>query len=1016
VAPPRIDYTARDFDSVMVALRAHLQAKFPDTWRNFYESSIGMAWLELVAYTHDILSFYLDFSANECLTGDTVIPLVDGTEALIKDLVGRDPFWVYSHDHSSGKIVPGRCTGVSKTRLNAELVEVILDNNQSVRCTPDHLWMLRDGTYREAKDLTPGTSLMPLYRWYDRWGYELLYQPDIKKLVRTHLCFALGVPLEVVHHKRQPDGGFNTRDNRPEVLEWMTWCGHRELHSTPKTADHRRRISEGLQRYWLRVKSGEISGPTVTPEWRYGAGSAFRGKKRPQHAAWMGGNQFARGYHHTEDTKRHVSSLLTGVPKPEGFGAQVSEALTGRAKSFEHRCRISAALLGRKQTHESNLKRSETLKRTWSNQYACANNHRVKVVRSLVEREDCYDLRVEQHHNFGLRSGVFVHNCFLPTARDRESVIRLGKLVGYQLGLPTGAAVVCAATIGAPQVVDVVIPVGTTVQTAKGVTFRVLAEQRISAGSLTGSATFTEGEARSESFVGSGATWLRLALTEPGVVSGSISVVVDGAVWSPLSSLVFATTTSPAYQVEHDENDKVYVLFGDGVNGQVPPAGSSIVVTYRVGGGVRGNINIGEVNTSIDGYLDGVLPPTSVSVGVVNDVFRGSGGEERETIEHAKLWIPRWATTNGRAVTERDFDTLATAFSSPVYGKVAFAKAKLKQEIPELNTVELYTWARDGGGNIVEPSVGLKDALQTYFMNNGEGAIRVVCTDVEVLNGVILYVDIDVTVTPESEYTSAVVVTNVTDSLVDLFDSAENEPGVSLRISKVYNAIQDSVGVSHAVVNLITASLKSTDAIGVGNAVTTHFIATLDLEPNLPVVPHTVVVFAGTQSLTDDGEGNLTGSGTGTIDYATGAVDVTFTAAPAVGQLVYATYRNVADYQRGEVETTSDGSTARFTGVVTYPPIVPWDPITSEKGIAFSDGIQVVTDDGNGALVGDVNPGGVNHIDYDTGAYDFTFAAVPGAGTVVRSTYRQMLRTPSEDIPVLKTQLVVRGNLTIGTA
>jgi phage baseplate assembly protein W len=88
---------------------------------------------------------------------------VNGTEVPIKDLVGKGEFWVYAYDKEDQKIVPAKATA-RKTRDSAELVQVALDNGEVVKCTPDHPWMLRDGSYREAKDLKPGDSLMPLYR------------------------------------------------------------------------------------------------------------------------------------------------------------------------------------------------------------------------------------------------------------------------------------------------------------------------------------------------------------------------------------------------------------------------------------------------------------------------------------------------------------------------------------------------------------------------------------------------------------------------------------------------------------------------------------------------------------------------------------------------------------------------------------------------------------------------------------------------------------------------------------
>jgi hypothetical protein len=48
------------------------------------------------------------------------------------------------------------------TKQTGELVDVTLDDGRTVRCTPEHLWMLRNGTYKEAQSLVAGIDrLMP---------------------------------------------------------------------------------------------------------------------------------------------------------------------------------------------------------------------------------------------------------------------------------------------------------------------------------------------------------------------------------------------------------------------------------------------------------------------------------------------------------------------------------------------------------------------------------------------------------------------------------------------------------------------------------------------------------------------------------------------------------------------------------------------------------------------------------------------------------------------------------------
>ncbi|MCL5045796.1 MAG: hypothetical protein M1598_03210, partial [Actinobacteria bacterium] len=100
-----------------------------------------------------------------CFTGDTKIKLADGTTKSFEELAALGPearFYVYSVD-ANERIVIGGGRNARITRRDAELVEVLLDNGERIRCTPDHRFMLRDGTYQHAQDLTPDDSLMPGY-------------------------------------------------------------------------------------------------------------------------------------------------------------------------------------------------------------------------------------------------------------------------------------------------------------------------------------------------------------------------------------------------------------------------------------------------------------------------------------------------------------------------------------------------------------------------------------------------------------------------------------------------------------------------------------------------------------------------------------------------------------------------------------------------------------------------------------------------------------------------------------
>lgn len=122
-----------------------------------------------------------------CFRGDTRVALVDGTAPTLEQMVRRheqgEMFWGYSIGENGRLIVSQLDAPRYVGRDN--LVEVILDNQESIFATPDHLFMTRDGRWMPAAELTPGVSLMPLYRSIFR-GYEMTYQPINGHLLPTH--------------------------------------------------------------------------------------------------------------------------------------------------------------------------------------------------------------------------------------------------------------------------------------------------------------------------------------------------------------------------------------------------------------------------------------------------------------------------------------------------------------------------------------------------------------------------------------------------------------------------------------------------------------------------------------------------------------------------------------------------------------------------------------------------------------------------------------------------------------
>ena len=99
-----------------------------------------------------------------CFRGDTRVPLLNGTQETMRDLAEAGGyFWVYSIDQATQDIVPGKARALM-TRTGASLVRVVVSGGEEIICTPDHQFMLSDGTWRRADALQFNDSLMPLYR------------------------------------------------------------------------------------------------------------------------------------------------------------------------------------------------------------------------------------------------------------------------------------------------------------------------------------------------------------------------------------------------------------------------------------------------------------------------------------------------------------------------------------------------------------------------------------------------------------------------------------------------------------------------------------------------------------------------------------------------------------------------------------------------------------------------------------------------------------------------------------
>ena len=62
-----VKYINKDFGSLKTSLIQYAKSYFPDTYKDFNETSPGMMLIEMSAYVGDVLSFYIDQQYQEML-------------------------------------------------------------------------------------------------------------------------------------------------------------------------------------------------------------------------------------------------------------------------------------------------------------------------------------------------------------------------------------------------------------------------------------------------------------------------------------------------------------------------------------------------------------------------------------------------------------------------------------------------------------------------------------------------------------------------------------------------------------------------------------------------------------------------------------------------------------------------------------------------------------------------------------------------------------------------------------
>ena len=402
-----------------------------------------------------------------CFTKDTKIKLTDSRNLSFEELINEEKLGKKNYTYtvnSIGLISIAKIKNPRLTKKNTKIIKITLDNDKEIKCTPNHLFMLKNGSYRKAQDLTPQDSLMPLYQKLsektdrlNREGYILIYQPKKDEWVSAH---HLADNFNLTNKKYSKLKGkvrhhidFNKLNNNPENILRMKWGEHWKIHYTHASEQHknpnyREKIAAGRKKY--------LSNPIVKEKYRnilYERN--IKNWKNPEY-------------------RKKMCRFLSDINKkfiqehPEKR-IELSERATKTLKRLwqnpEYRVLMREKIIKGNKNHKTNktgkLKFINICKEVLSQRleinkinynqirnkiypYGCATlwekgldkyfqdnidlinqeinaNHKIIKIENLSENADVYDLTIDGTHNFCLSAGIFVHNSI---DGDRQAAMR----------------------------------------------------------------------------------------------------------------------------------------------------------------------------------------------------------------------------------------------------------------------------------------------------------------------------------------------------------------------------------------------------------------------------------------------------------------------------------------------------------------------------------------------------------------------------------------------------------------
>jgi len=373
---------------------------------------------------------------------------------------------------------------------------------------------------------------------------------------------------------------------------------------------------------------------------------------------------------------------------------------------------------------------------------------------------------------------------FLPTARQRQSVINLCKLINYRLDTPVASTTSLRFSLCAALNADLAIPAGAACRALLDdgqADFETVEDAIIPRGALTVQVGARQGIRKRETFSGTGGPWQKVVLSGKAIAQGSLRVRMNGEDWSEVHHYQDSGPDGLHFLPETDHLDATVISFGDGKYGAIPANGTSIEISWLETLGAEGNLGPNLVAELLDSlYLDG----QRIQVSVTNPV-PATGGADRETLDHARRQAPAEMRALWKAITKEDYKALAEG-----YPGIAKAEVLDANDCANIRYYNVHLAIAPNGGG--QPTPLLKQELARHLEER-----KVITVEVNLFDPIYRAIQIGAEVFAWPGEDLDLVRSRIESALADFFAFDRVSFGQSIHFSDIIALLDGTRGVSH---------------------------------------------------------------------------------------------------------------------------------------------------------------------------------------------------------------------------